>query len=1761
MEEHSAAPAAASAEGAKDYDSEQIEAAVKLQSLTRGALSREESKRAMMGTLVEDMLLAEQETTEEEMSDTSPADSSLSFENISLASEDFLRDEVQEYLEQKYESEDTTTSNNDDEPDRIILPSDRRDTWITHTPTGGERKKWSAAALHGSGHVKERARLYDSSSHLEIDNDGDDDDANSFVDTNEAAEPVTPTPGKSEMLGSSMNTFLSPSKFNSPGSGNRRRATLAISPDEMTGRTARRGSSAAIMEKVTMYQEFADQAKVAKESQPKPKTERRRKMKAGYDTDKNKQQEYDIDTCRTPTAGDLRRSFDSGALYKAASHLPKLKPLVYSENEGIQAKIAKLGIGKKQDNSDVPRTKERTVDFATHQYLMHDSARKIQALARGFLFRKRDQEATNKVLKWLHQHQEVEKVLTGDPDKYTEEERAHAVEELTKTIHLLLPDEYVHDSDSTTSGESGSFEDDSFLEESSESDVEEDERDEEDETTLELNKIQNMMDVIENGHEQSSSKLPVGSAMPKRGSIRSRQILMKASATKIQSVVRGHRARKSDCGAAVKAINWLKEYKLLDQLQAKKKENGGRDFNEDTFMLAIAAINDLQGQLHRSATKIQAIGRGYTVRKFDTKKMMSVVEWIRACRIQMEEAEVPGREQLEKTWVFLENPYRWIRETGKTVSDESKLPQSAAEEKMDIDELVSTWEYVKRMNSQVETDDQRDGEESKPGVEELAKLSKWLVENGFPYVPSMAKSHEANQDEFLLTEDQNFEDVLQLWDFLQSNGVNVDVFRGDAVEDDNSDGRYFIEYIDEDLSAVYTDPRPSIKALISYWNFTRKHEIETLLESRQTEESTPKMPENDSSRESLAEPAKPEDGSEATIPSADTKVSEEAPETVRSKRRKSAMNIDNVMSSLKWMKKKGVDLNKLKTRASIGSRMKKVDEVAKEDDSQPVSVSSSDMENTLSWLKDKKKSSSSNREDEMSSMLSWLNGKGFDPNSTNPKGPDAGPPTTTDMALALRWLNDGPGIQDGVSLEPGAGVEAQDDGEIAPSTSTERTQNPFKDILYSLSWLQKNGFDLDGAAKALEEVDTVHGSENDSAEAEASPSAEAMMLAFGAASDNGAKVEKALDENNSGPGSTANKELSHQDMKSALDWLTKRGICRTPKRVAPAPETKPEEGTEKVANKKSPDMHSEQGLEGQRMKSALDWLEQKGFDVKKKALEHQLAPPTAAEVAATIEVLQKQKGPGLDGKPSSQEMQEALNWMNLQGRAEETDKESNAKRLKKEKRKSKKRRKSRERRSTSVSSDSMQYALAFLQKAGIAKPDSRRSKGLEKTVNYMKEQMEIQRVSSMRSKPKNATEEVPEKEHSEDDVKVAAKQKSKPQREKGYEQSALEWLINQGDHLEDAPYFKKLDKMLPGKDSQTDEQRAREIAKAMKWVKKQGLMGTTKKEKVNETPPEKTKPPPEAPLDENDVPATPPAPPIAVRQKLKEKAEKRDASRSPKGKTDGPTVKDMIKKKKKGKSKDGHSSKKSKKSGDLSVKAMLSPKKSKKAEKASKKKSKKKDEHNPEKDYELAVLWLKSKDDNLEASRYFKKLDSMVPKSDGETIEDRARNLVKALNWVKRTSERNKVQEEKHEDSKKPSKKGSSSPKKESTKKKSKTKKADKEKINRTVIALKDLVKVQKSASKAENDTTSSKKKDKQKGTAAGSTKQSKAEPTPERDFENALKFIEVKQGGGDIMAVEDANYFKKLDNMLPKKEGQDPSDRAKEMVKMLAWLRKKGKV
>jgi hypothetical protein len=54
--------------------------------------------------------------------------------------------------------------------------------------------------------------------------------------------------------------------------------------------------------------------------------------------------------------------------------------------------------------------------------------------------------------------------------------------------------------------------------------------------------------------------------------------------------------------------------------------------------------------------------------------------------------------------------------------------------------------------------------------------------------------------------------------------------------------------------------------------------------------------------------------------------------------------------------------------------------------------------------------------------------------------------------------------------------------------------------------------------------------------------------------------------------------------------------------------------------------------------------------------------------------------------------------------------------------------------------------------------------------------------------------------------------------------SALRWLTcKKANRMDDIDYFKKLDSILPVKEGQSMEARAKEMVRAMKWVKQKGL--------------------------------------------------------------------------------------------------------------------------------------------------------------------------------------------------------------------------------------------------------------------------------------------------------------------------------------------------
>lgn len=214
-------------------------------------------------------------------------------------------------------------------------------------------------------------------------------------------------------------------------------------------------------------------------------------------------------------------------------------------------------------------------------------------------------------------------------------------------------------------------------------------------------------------------------------------------------------------------------------------------------------------------------------------------------------------------------------------------------------------------------------------------------------------------------------------------------------------------------------------------------------------------------------------------------------------------------------------------------------------------------------------------------------------------------------------------------------------------------------------------------------------------------------------------------------------------------------------------------------------------------------------------------------------------------------------------------------------------------------------------------------------------------------------------------------------------------------------------------------------------------------------------------------------------------------------------------------------------------------------------------------DYSNALAWLEDNNvDDLDDAVYFKKLHNMLPKRASQTKEQRAKEMAKALIWVKRQGILDTAKEQKQpKDASKEQVKNEpvvkpSQPKPTKEEKKEKDSKESKVPTARkTLPTVKDIQKQAKALEKARNSPVPAEKgKVKIK-------KKSSGEPSPESDFENALNFVKTKEADGDFMSLEDAIHFKKLDNMLPTRANQSPENRAKEMVKMLTWWRKKGKV
>ena len=137
-------------------------------------------------------------------------------------------------------------------------------------------------------------------------------------------------------------------------------------------------------------------------------------------------------------------------------------------------------------------------------------------------------------------------------------------------------------------------------------------------------------------------------------------------------------------------------------------------------------------------------------------------------------------------------------------------------------------------------------------------------------------------------------------------------------------------------------------------------------------------------------------------------------------------------------------------------------------------------------------------------------------------------------------------------------------------------------------------------------------------------------------------------------------------------------------------------------------------------------------------------------------------------------------------------------------------------------------------------------------------------------------------------------------------------------------------------------------------------------------------------------------------------------------------------------------------------------------------------------DAKNALKWLKKENrDSIEDAAKFKKLDAMLPKKAGQSPEQRAVEMSKAIKLIR----------------------------------------------------------------KREVD---------------GSDKVAAQKPVPNtfnEEEKKAYLFLMAKLTGKDYMSMENADALKKVDNMMPSKAGQAPEDRAKELVKMMTWLKKKGKI
>lgn len=396
----------------------------------------------------------------------------------------------------------------------------------------------------------------------------------------------------------------------------------------------------------------------------------------------------------------------------------------------IAARKLQLGIsGRSEEGNSSTQTitsssthdeEVKRFDFAARRYVMERAATRIQALARGYFYRKKDREATLTVVKWLKQFRRIDLEME-DTAAVSDETRLRAVNALVAEIEATgYPSKM--------------------------------EEDEPTEPILSISERKNAFQQKSEGKAEIQGAEP-STSLSHRASTRLKETRTRQNeaAVIIQSTFRGWKVRRVDYKAMKLALRYLKEYKraLLNDPEADTDlevvaTNG---VTSDKARATLVAVRE---KLDYTATKIQAICRGFIARKFDLHAMVTAITWIKTHQDAFSLAESsyePDETALETAWIFLEENKTWAKDGNKSQAvanngteeiDDTAARQASAEcAKVDVADLLNTWEWLLKNESrrtmvghQPTASSQHEPQEEKiPELDKLATLQDWIEEN------------------------------------------------------------------------------------------------------------------------------------------------------------------------------------------------------------------------------------------------------------------------------------------------------------------------------------------------------------------------------------------------------------------------------------------------------------------------------------------------------------------------------------------------------------------------------------------------------------------------------------------------------------------------------------------------------------------------------------------------------------------------------------------------------------------------------------------------------------------------------------------------------------------------------------------------------------------------------------------------------------------------------------------------------------------------